>query len=275
MFDPDNKLPSNFYSAPGESEFTHTGFTQVNLPPPPPDIDNDGVMDFEPVPLTSDIMNDALQGLGNMDTANQGPGTTTIVMAPKPPKPKNFKALSKAKIVETLSVNGSPRRVNTVLSMIDEDTGSGKAVVTVGRDIKQRKFEVPISIKDGTVTLGKARDIASNERVDLTSEQIFAAPDEDILRKELDDIYEKYNSFFKGKPNEKKIEALLKRYPSLTEAEARDYLEVQYESNKGIIGRTIDKAAEHKKKIILVSAVGAFFGVLYVRNRLKNRMTAQ
>jgi len=270
----DDKIPSNFYSAPGpgSDEFTHTSMTTVSLPPPPPDWDDDGVMDFEPAPLDMDPVSDVVGGFYNDGTSR--PGNTTIaVMAPVPPKPKNYKALAKTKIVETMSAYGSPRRVALALSMVDSDTGSGKAVVTIGRDIKQRKFEVPVSIKSGEVSIGRARDIVSNQHVDLNSEDVFAAPDEDVMRKELDETYDKYSSFFKGRVTDKKTDALVKRYPSLTEAEARQYLEVRYESGKGMIGHAIDLAKEHRRKILIVGGATAFFGVLYVRNKLKNRTT--
>lgn len=263
----DDKLASNFYasdfSVGSETSIPMTG--ELMSLPPEPYSDDGGVQDYAPVPLA--------MSMGPAEPYPGEAGLPYVLQAP-PPKPKNYKALARARIIDLLSPNGAPRRIRQSLTMVDETTGSGKAIITIGKDIKQRKFEVPISIKSSEIHVGKARDIVSDERYEIGSESLFESPDQVIIFKELGNTYDKYLHYFSGRVTDDKVEALTKRYPSLTDSEARLFLNQQFEDSKNLVYKAVDVVREHKNKILLVGGIGVVFVGLYVKNKFTGKPEA-
>jgi len=142
--------------------------------------------------------------------------------------------------------------------MIDDivGEGSGKATVTIGKDAKKRRFEIPITIKDGIVTMDKAIDTDTNTVIDIKNDTklLFEAPPKSIMDNRMLRVYEKYNDFFKGKPNEKKIKAMMLRYPSLSDNDVQLFLDEQYYTarSKSKIYSAVDKVKENRKAVLFI-----------------------
>ena len=100
--------------------------------------------------------------------------STPIPILPEEPK-KDYKALAESHVYELLSENGAIRELNVDVHMIDDHDGTGKATFNIGKDVKKRRFEIPITIREGKVKMGKAIDLDTDKPVETL--KIFEAPD--------------------------------------------------------------------------------------------------
>jgi hypothetical protein len=229
----DEKLPSNF-NAPG-SIGSSDGYEPIHIP-------------YEDIYSSDD-----------------DPYPAQPMFMPPPEKPKDFQAMAEAMVYEKISSNGASESMDVHVSMIDDNDGHGKATVTIGKDAKKRQFEIPISIKDSQVKIDKAIDLDTNKVIDIGggTTQLFQAPEREQIFERLDKTYDKYGDFFKGKPNDKKVKTLMRRYPSLTETEAKDYLDYKFLENRGLVYAAAEKVKDNKKTILLGGAAVAGAILLY------------
>lgn len=209
----------------------------------------------------------------SQDVFSPQPAVPTV-----PPEPPiDYTALSEAKVYELLSENGAVQEMNVSVSMIDKDNGSGKAMINIGKDIKRRRFEIPISIKNGNVHLGKAIDIDTGKTLDIgkSSKILFEAPDKDRMDSQLIKTYEKHSKFFYGRPSDIKVKALMTRFPSMSDEEARLFLDEQYYSRRGQFYASVDKirdAVKKNRKNIILFGIGATVAIaIFLSMRKKER----
>ena len=250
----DGKIPSNFNPQPigPFSSRPKTGFEPIAMP-------------FEEESYSSDDERSWERNEGGMQP-----------MMPMPPveKPKDYQAMAEARLYEMVSLNGAPREMNVNVSMFDDNNGHGRADVMIGKDVKKRRFEIPIGIKDGKITIEKAIDLDSDKVIDIDSgtQELFKGPDEEALYTQLDKTYDKYHDFFKGRLSDKKIKTLTKRYPSLDADEARKYLEHKHEDEKvqSMIFTAINQAKKHKKAIIVGLSIAAVVILAMIRRQEKS-----
>jgi len=169
--------------------------------------------------------------------------------------PPDYQALAEAHIYERISQNGSARTLDVDVTMADRDNGHGKAMITIGKDCKKRRFEVPILIKDGKLHVNKAIDLDTDEKLSIP--EMFDAPVREELHRRLDRTYDRYLDFFRGKVDDEKVKTLLKRYPSLTEPEAVDYLESKrIESKHGSkLFSALDGVGKYRNQILFGAGV--------------------
>jgi hypothetical protein len=147
--------------------------------------------------------------------------------------------------------------------------------VVIGKDVKKREFEIPISVKDDVVTIGKAIDMDTNKPIDITTSasQLFEAPSKQTMDSRMLKTYDRYSKFFSGKPNDEKVSTLMKRFPSLSEDEAKLFLDEQYYTRRSSFYASVDNFKErihkNRKNLILVGMgfTATVIFALYMKNQ--------
>ena len=83
---------------------------------------------------------------------------------------------------------------------------------------------------------------------------------------------EKYKKFFTGKPTEAQIKGLISRFPSLTEDEAKLFLEEQYYVNRSKVYEAANKAKDFLKEhkgIVVAGVMGIALAAFYISQKKK------
>ena len=197
-----------------------------------------------------------------------------IIMPPvKPPKPErkidDYKAEAKSGIYEIVSKNGVVESLDVELEIFETGQGSkksghGKANIVVGRDLKERRFEVPVILKSDKFTFGKVRDLDTGDNFDLVSASLFAPPDKDKQWDLMDKEYvsNDYNSdtFDDG------IKRMKEVFASADDDEVRAFMAGKAEDEK------LKKNAKYRKigGFAAVGMLGAFMLYLHFKTDKKD-----
>jgi hypothetical protein len=189
-------------------------------------------------------------------------------------KPKDYQAMAEGYLYEKLTENGAVRSLEATVNMIDDDNGSGKGFVTIGKDAKKRRFEIPIFVNDGKIKLGNAIDMDADKVIDISQSPklLFEPPDKKIIESRLQQTYDKHKDFFDHKPKDIHIDTMIKRWPSLTRAEAENFLHDRYMDNRPKVYAAVDKI-KNKKNLAIGVALGIAGAIVLITMIRKRRST--
>jgi|GEM_PF-5351596 len=201
------------------------------------------------------------------ETLNLGETPPIVLSAPLRPErtDDDYKAEAKSNIYEIVSKNGVLDSLDVELEIFQtgqgkKKSGHGKANIVIGKDLKERRFEVPIILKSDKFTFGKVKDMDSGDNVELGDASLFDGPDSgrqwDLMEKE-------YESDGYGKKPDDDVKRMKLVFASADDGEVQSFINGKAEENK------LEKMSKYRKigGLAAIGTLGALMLYLHFRTR--------
>ena len=156
------------------------------------------------------------------------------MLEPEPERTEDdYRVEVKSLIFETLGKTGTADNVDVSLELFSKGkkkkSGHGKAFVEIGKDLKTRRFEIPITLKDDKFTFGKVKDLDTEEYYEISDKSLFMPPSKDTRKALLERAFE--NGDY-GKDWDADIKSLEERFGSADEGEIKAFVNDKKEQKK-------------------------------------------